>query len=77
MKQHGLILKLIEIGIKLMKKTAEELAMVGLKIELPEDFLEEELRCGYWVTTEMKKVWAVELDLLNELQRVCKKHEIQ
>lgn len=60
-----------------MKKTAEELAMVGLKIELPEDFLEEELRCGYWVTTEMKKVWAVELDLLNELQRVCKKHEIQ
>ena len=46
MKQHGLILKLIEIGIKLMKKTAEELAMVGLKIELPEDFLEEELRCG-------------------------------
>ena len=39
-----------------------------------EGFLEEEVRCGYTVSAEMKKLWAVELDLLAEFDRVCKKH---
>lgn len=47
-----------------------------IKIELPDKFLEEEIRCGFKVTTTRKKIWAVELDLLNELLRVCKKHDI-
>ncbi|MDD5999955.1 MAG: hypothetical protein PUC55_09690, partial [Lachnospiraceae bacterium] len=51
--------------------------MVDLKITLPEGFLDEEVRCGYTVTHEMKEVWAVELDLLSEFMRVCKKHDIQ
>ena len=48
-----------------------------IKLKLPEHFLEEEVRCGYTVTTKLKKIWAVELDLLNELLRVCKKHNIK
>lgn len=48
-----------------------------IKLQLPEDFLEEEIRCGYTVTSEMKKVWAVELDLLTELDRVCQKHNLK
>ena len=51
--------------------------MVDLKITLPEGFLDEEVRSGYKVSHEMKKVWAVELDLLAEFQRVCKKHHIK
>ena len=51
--------------------------MVDLKIELPEHFLDEEVRCDYLVTHEMKEVWAVELDLLAELLRVCKKYDIK
>ena len=51
--------------------------MVPLKITLPEHFLDEEERCGYVVTHEMKKVWAVMLDLLAEFDRVCKKHDIR
>lgn len=51
--------------------------MINLKIELPKGFLDEEIRNGYKVTREMKKVWAVELDLLAEFQRVCKKHNIK
>lgn len=48
-----------------------------IKIELPEQFLNEEIRCGYTITTKMKKVWAVELDLLSEFNRVCKKYSLQ
>jgi len=51
--------------------------MVDLNIELPEGFLDEEVRCGYTVTHEMKKVWAVELDLLNEFMRVCDKYQLK
>lgn len=50
--------------------------MVDLKIQLPEGFLDEEVRCGHLVTSEMKKAWAVMLDLLIELDRVCKKYNI-
>lgn len=48
--------------------------MLPIKIELPEGFLKEEVRCGHTVSVEMKKLWAVELDLLAEFDRVCKKH---
>lgn len=51
--------------------------MVDLKISLPDNFLEEEVRCGYVITTKMKEIWAVEIDLLCEFIRVCKKHDIQ
>ena len=51
--------------------------MVDLNIELPEGFLDEEVRCGYTVTRQMKEVWAVELDILSELQRVCEKYNLK
>lgn len=50
--------------------------MLPIKIELPDGFLDEEVRCGYTVSTEMKKLWAVELDLLVEFDRVCRKNDI-
>lgn len=50
--------------------------MVDLNIKLPGSFLEEEVRCGYRVSHEMKELWAVELDLAVELQRVCEKYNI-
>lgn len=51
--------------------------MVKLHLEFPEHFFEEEMRDGYTVSEEMKKIWAVELDLLNEFMRVCDKHGIK
>ena len=47
--------------------------MVDLKIELPDGFLEEEVRCDYTVTKDIKEVWAIEIDLLMQLDEVCKK----
>ena len=51
--------------------------MVKLSIDLPEHFLDEEVRCGYTITSKMKEVWAIELDLLSQLQRVFRKYEIE
>lgn len=47
---------------------------MNIQLPLPKDFLKEEERTGFVVTHEMKKIWAVQLDLLNELKRVCEKY---
>lgn len=51
--------------------------MVDLNIKLPEHFLDEEERDGYLVSSDMKKVWAVELDLLSQFRKVCDKYGLQ
>ncbi len=43
----------------------------------PPSFFQEEERCDVLVSEGLKKIWAVELDLLVELSRVCKKHKLQ
>ena len=50
--------------------------MVPLKIQLPKGFLDEETRCGYTIPSKMKEIWAVQLDLLEEFTRVCRKNDI-
>ena len=39
--------------------------------------LEEETICNYKVSSEMKKVWNVELELLKKLDEVCKKNNLR
>lgn len=39
--------------------------------------LEPETRRGFYISAEMKKVWAVEMELLNKLLEVCKKHNLR
>lgn len=51
--------------------------MVELNINLPDGFLNEEVRNGYTITADVKEIWAVELDLLNEFQRVANKYNIK
>lgn len=41
------------------------------------DFLKEETKCDFVVDSQRKKVWAIELELLLELDRVCKKHKLR
>lgn len=48
-----------------------------IQIDLPEHFLEEEVRCGFVVTSRMKRIWAVELDLLAKFDEVCTRHSIK
>ncbi len=51
--------------------------MVQLTIDLPEQFLDQEVRNEYTVTKERKEIWAVELDLLSQLQRVLDKYNLK
>ena len=44
---------------------------------LPPEFFREETRSDFFVSTERKKVWAVELDMLLEFDRICRKHGLK
>lgn len=48
--------------------------MVDLKLKIPEEFFGEEVRSGYTVTADKKELWAIQLDLLCELLRVCREN---
>lgn len=48
-----------------------------IKIDLPEHFLEGETRDGYYVSPEMKKLWAVEIDILFQIMAICERHDIR
>lgn len=50
--------------------------MVELKFPIPKDFLQEGEIDGFFVGTEIRKTWAVEIDLLKELERVCNKYHL-
>ena len=51
--------------------------MVSLQLPIEDAFYKEEERSGYLVDSQMKKAWAVQLDLLREFIRVCDKHQIE
>ena len=44
-----------------------------IKLDIPESFYEEEVRWDFTVTKEHKQLWAIQLDLVAELLRVCNK----
>jgi len=50
---------------------------MNISINLPHDFLGAEVRSNYHVSERMKRVWAVQLDMLNEIDRVFSAHNIR
>lgn len=48
--------------------------MDNIAYQPPVTFLVEDDRSGYHVSMKMKKVWAVQIDLLEQLKRTCKKY---
>ena len=51
--------------------------MVKTKHPSPGRFFEEEERLGFQIDRQRKELWAVELDMLFELDRVCRKLKIR
>lgn len=50
---------------------------MNISHKIPKDFLSAEIRSDYYISHYMKKVWAVEIDLLCELLDVCKRHNLK
>lgn len=46
-------------------------------MELVKDIYKDEIRSGFLVTTNRKKVWNVELEILVEFDRICKKYGLR
>lgn len=44
---------------------------------LVEDLFHDEIRDGFLVTSHLKRLWNVLLNMLGELDRICKKHDIR
>ena len=44
---------------------------------IPQDFYKEETRCDFLVTTKRKKVWAIQLEILNIFKEICAKYKLK
>ena len=45
--------------------------------KVPNDFYNEETRCDFIVTNKRKKVWAVQLEMLNKFKHICSKYNLK
>ena len=45
-------------------------------LQFPEKYFEDEVRDGFYVPSMIKRAWATELDVLNEVDRICGKYNI-
>ena len=46
-------------------------------MEYIKDIYRDEMRDGFLVTTDRKKIWQVEMELLAELDRICRRHGLR
>ena len=40
------------------------------------DYFEDEVRDGFYVASVIKRIWAAQLEVLEDIDKVCKKHHI-
>ena len=46
-------------------------------MKIPERYLEGEIREGFYVESMMKKTWAAQMEVLAQVDRVCREYDIQ
>ena len=46
-------------------------------IEFPKDYFEDDIRDGFYVNGLMKKSWAAQLEVLMDIDKVCRRHNIK
>ena len=46
-------------------------------MQFDNSFFEDEVRDGFFVPAEIKQAWGAELEVLSEVDKICKKHNIQ
>ncbi len=53
------------------------MTLKNINLVPPDGFLDGEERGGYFVSPEMKAVWAVQIDMVNQLLEVCRRHGLR
>ena len=51
--------------------------MIQTGLMIPQDWYKTEIREAHIITSEMKRVWAYELDMLYQVQKICDKYNIK
>ena len=46
-------------------------------MEFPDSYFEDEVREGFYIPSLMKRVWAAQMELLEDIQKICEKHDIR
>ena len=46
-------------------------------LDFPQGYFEDEVRDGFYVSSIMKKCWAAQLEILSDIDRVCKRYNIK
>lgn len=54
-----------------------EIERIVAKGVVPENFFEPAVVCDFLVDSKRKKIWAIELEMLLELDRICRKHNLK
>ena len=44
---------------------------------IPKDYYEPEVRDGYYVPSEMKRCWAASIGVLEEIDKICRRHNLK
>lgn len=55
----------------------KEKSDAGQGIYFEEDYFKEEWREGFFIESKMKHAWAAQIEVILEIDRICKKHSIQ
>lgn len=64
-------------GGKMMKGMRYEKDPTGVtEVYFPKEFFRGEFRCDFFISALMKRVWAAQLGVLGEIDRICKKYDI-
>ena len=46
-------------------------------MEFPDSYFEDEVRDGFYVPSLMKRAWAAQMEILEEVQKICERHDIR
>lgn len=46
-------------------------------MKIPDQYFEDEVREGFYVPGMIKRAWAAQLEILEDIKKVCEKHNIQ
>ena len=46
-------------------------------MNFPDSYYEDEVRDGFYVSSLIKRSWAAQLEVLEDIDKACKKHNIK